>query len=64
MGIDAHEQDQQYQPYIDYALRTGIAIGTGNNYFAPKRPITEKRIAHDVRTCNAWDLNNPERIYY
>ena len=49
---DETEQDQQYQPYIDYALRTGIAIGTGNNYFAPKRPITEKRIAHDVRTCN------------
>lgn len=41
---DETEQDQQYQPYIDYALRTGIAIGTGNNYFAPKRPITEKEL--------------------
>ena len=41
---DEMEQDQQYQPYIDYALRTGIAIGTGNNYFAPKRPVTEKEL--------------------
>lgn len=41
---DEKEQDQQYQPYIDYALRTGIAIGTGNNYFEPKRPITEKEL--------------------
>ena len=41
---DEKEQDQQYQSYIDYALRTGIAIGTGNNYFEPKRPITEKEL--------------------
>lgn len=41
---DEMEQDQQYQSYIDYALRTGITKGTGNNYFAPKRPITEKEL--------------------
>ena len=41
---DEKEQDQQYQSYIDYALRTGITKGTGNNYFAPKRPITEKEL--------------------
>ena len=41
---DEMEQDQQYQSYIDYALRTGITKGTGNNYFAPKHPITEKEL--------------------
>ena len=41
---DEMEQDQQYQSYIDYALRTGITKGIGNNSFAPKRPITEKEL--------------------
>lgn len=41
---DEMEQDQQYQSYIDYALRTGITKGTGNNYFVPKRPVTEKEL--------------------
>ena len=41
---DEMEQDQQYQSYIDYALRTGITKGIGNNYFAPKRPVTEKEM--------------------
>lgn len=41
---DEIEQYQHYQSYIDYALRTGITKGIGNNYFAPKRPITEKEL--------------------
>ena len=38
---DECEQEEQYQPYIDYAQRMGITVGIGNGCFAPKRSVTE-----------------------
>mgnify|MGYP002404411508 CR=1 FL=1 len=38
---DECEQEEQYQPYIDYAQRMGITVGIGNECFAPKRSVTE-----------------------
>ena len=62
--VDEMEQDQQYQPYIDYALRTGIAIGIGNNYFAPKRPITEEELRTMLeRAIMLENANGIEPIY-
>ena len=61
---DEMEQDQQYQSYIDYALRTGIAIGTGNNYFEPKRPITEKELRIMLeRAIMLENANEIEPVY-
>lgn len=61
---DEMEQDQQYQSYIDYALRTGIAIGIGNNYFEPKRPITEKELHIMLeRAIMLENANGIEPIY-
>ena len=62
--VDEMDQDQQYQPYIDYALRTGIAIGIGNNYFAPKRPITEEELRTMLeRAIMLENANGIEPIY-
>lgn len=61
---DEMEQDQQYQSYIDYALRTGITKGTGNNYFAPKRPVTEKELRIMLeRTTMLENANEIELTY-
>ena len=61
---DEMEQDQQYQSYIDYALRTGITKGTGSNYFAPKRPITEKELRIMLeRAIMLENANGIEPIY-
>ena len=64
LWADEMEQDQQYQSYIDYALRTGITKGTGNNYFAPKRPITEKELRIMLeRAIMLENVNGIEPIY-
>ena len=64
---DETEQDPQYQSYIDYALRTGITKGIGNNSFAPKRPITEKELRIMLENANEiepiYELIYTEPLY-
>ena len=64
---DEMEQDPQYQSYIDYALRTGITKGIGNNSFAPKRPITEKELRIMLENANKiepiYELIYTEPLY-
>ena len=50
--MDEAEQNEIYRPYIDYAKRLGITLGVGENYFAPKRPITEQQLRTMLERAN------------
>ena len=50
--MDEEEQNEIYRPYIDYAKRLGITLGVGENYFAPKRPITEQQLRIMLERAN------------
>lgn len=59
---DEVEQSEIYKPYIDYAKRMGIVVGTGDNFFTPKQIVTKNELL--IMLTRADGINPQYKISY